>query len=428
MAIIDDLWARIRAALKDQIDSALSAATRAETARTAAELAAGNATAAVNTEIEKLINGAPAAFDTLKEVADELAANETERAALTNAIAAKADIGFGDVVATHITGDFNTLDLSVAGQYRIRGGTGYVTNMPLTTAGLWWNVVQLTDADATGANTKLYLAHSTTSTAIYMRSKYGATWSTWIQINLANSTMTYAIGSAAEPTTTGYLMSAAVLKQIIGLFTTGSSTVVPSALGQSLASATDASAARVIIGAGTVESVNSKGGVVNLTASDVGAAPTTHGHVADDLTDATTIGKSVVTAATTAAARTAIGAGTSSLAIGTTSSTAKAGDYAPDVAGVAGLTTALSGKINWTSAYTTATPETIAYRDLAGNLDVAPATAGSHAVTKDQVDQAVAGKVTSATSGLTIWTGTQVQYDALPLATRNEATFMAVIV
>ena len=50
--------------------------------------------------------------------------------------------------------------------------------------------------------------------------------------------------------------------------------------------------------------------------------------------DATSVGRSVLTAADAAAARTAIGAGTSSLALGTTSSTAKAGNYAPSTAEV----------------------------------------------------------------------------------------------
>ncbi|EPK0080788.1 hypothetical protein [Klebsiella aerogenes] len=45
-----------------------------------------------------------------------------------------------------------------------------------------------------------------------------------------------------------------------------------------------------------------------------------------DITDATTIGKQVLTAADQAAARTAIGAGTSNLALGTTASTALAGN------------------------------------------------------------------------------------------------------
>lgn len=47
----------------------------------------------------------------------------------------------------------------------------------------------------------------------------------------------------------------------------------------------------------------------------------------DNISDATTVGKSVLTAADGAAARTAIGAGTSSLAVGTTASTAAAGNH-----------------------------------------------------------------------------------------------------
>lgn len=52
------------------------------------------------------------------------------------------------------------------------------------------------------------------------------------------------------------------------------------------------------------------------------AAPT-----ADTLSGATAVGKSVIKAADAAAARTAIGAGTSNLAIGTTASTASAGNH-----------------------------------------------------------------------------------------------------
>ncbi|MFI6368938.1 hypothetical protein ACIBG0_40205 [Nocardia sp. NPDC050630] len=57
--------------------------------------------------------------------------------------------------------------------------------------------------------------------------------------------------------------------------------------------------------------------------SDVG-----HTHVAADITDSTTTGRAVLTAASAAAARTAIGAGTSSLAIGTTAGTACEGNDA----------------------------------------------------------------------------------------------------
>jgi hypothetical protein len=53
------------------------------------------------------------------------------------------------------------------------------------------------------------------------------------------------------------------------------------------------------------------------------------GVTAANITDATAVGRQVITAANPAAVRTAIGAGTSNLAIGTTNTTAKAGDYAP---------------------------------------------------------------------------------------------------
>ncbi|MCC4300430.1 hypothetical protein [Rhodococcus sp. 3-2] len=55
-------------------------------------------------------------------------------------------------------------------------------------------------------------------------------------------------------------------------------------------------------------------------------APKAHMHVATDISDSTTVGRNVLKAADAAAARTAIGAGTSSLATGTTGSTAAAGN------------------------------------------------------------------------------------------------------
>ncbi len=59
----------------------------------------------------------------------------------------------------------------------------------------------------------------------------------------------------------------------------------------------------------------------------------------DQITDASTVGKSVLTAANAAAARTAIGAGTSNLALGTTSTTAKAGDWKPAAADISDAST-----------------------------------------------------------------------------------------
>lgn len=70
-----------------------------------------------------------------------------------------------------------------------------------------------------------------------------------------------------------------------------------------------------------------------------GKAATVHTHTASQISDSTATGRSVVTATDAAAARTAIGAGTSNLAIGTTGSTAKAGDYQPTAANISDATT-----------------------------------------------------------------------------------------
>lgn len=62
-----------------------------------------------------------------------------------------------------------------------------------------------------------------------------------------------------------------------------------------------------------------------------------HTHTASQISDSTTVGRSVLTATDAAAARTAIGAGTSNLALGTTASTAKAGNWVPSFADVTGI-------------------------------------------------------------------------------------------
>jgi microcompartment protein CcmK/EutM len=78
-----------------------------------------------------------------------------------------------------------------------------------------------------------------------------------------------------------------------------------------------------------------------FTYTDVGAAPASHTHTAANISDASTIGRSILTAADAASVRSLTGAGTSNLVIGTTSTTAKAGDYAPPAASttVAGTVT-----------------------------------------------------------------------------------------
>lgn len=94
-------------------------------------------------------------------------------------------------------------------------------------------------------------------------------------------------------------------------------------LGKELLKATNAAAARAAIGAGTGSS-NLTVGSTATTAKAGNWLPTV-----EDLSDATTTGKTLLKVANAAAARTAIGAGTSNLALGTTSSTAKAGNWMP---------------------------------------------------------------------------------------------------
>lgn len=81
-----------------------------------------------------------------------------------------------------------------------------------------------------------------------------------------------------------------------------------------------------------------------------------HTHTASQITDSTATGRSVLTAADAAAARTAIGAGTSSLAIGTTGTTAMAGNKTFSFAEITGLiATAQLPPIAITNTYPVAT-------------------------------------------------------------------------
>lgn len=86
-----------------------------------------------------------------------------------------------------------------------------------------------------------------------------------------------------------------------------------------------------------VDSINGQSGAVTLGPADVGAAPAVHSHGVDDLS-VSPVAKALLQAATTAEARTAIGAGTSSLALGTVTGTAKPGDWKPAAADISDAT------------------------------------------------------------------------------------------
>lgn len=125
-SLLDDLWARVRSNIDTQIDKAKTLAqdtlewaenleSTAGDHAERAEQAATSAGTAAATEVEKLTAGAPEAFDTLGEIATELAANETERASLTNTLAAKAD---QEAVDTALAGkaDSEYVDNAVEGK------------------------------------------------------------------------------------------------------------------------------------------------------------------------------------------------------------------------------------------------------------------------------------------------------------------------
>lgn len=105
-------------------------------------------------------------------------------------------------------------------------------------------------------------------------------------------------------------------------------------------------------GGGAVDSVNGQTGVVTLDAADVGARPDTYDTAWGDIGSKPAV---IAAGADQGTARSAIGAGTSNLAIGTTSTTAMAGNKtAADLGGVTG--TGISAIVKLTQAEYDAIP------------------------------------------------------------------------
>lgn len=93
----------------------------------------------------------------------------------------------------------------------------------------------------------------------------------------------------------------------------------------------------------------SGGGGGSVAWTDVTGKPSTfppsaHSQAASTISDSTATGRAVLTAADAAAARTAIGAGTSSLVLGPTGSDAAAGNHGHAIGDTSGLQAALDGK------------------------------------------------------------------------------------
>lgn len=155
---------------------------------------------------------------------------------------------------------------------------------------------------------------------------YGSASGTAVQGNDARVTADQAAGTASIRTIgTGALQAAAGNHTHLATAISDST-----ATGRSVLTATDAAAARTAIGAGTSSLAI---GTTGSTAKAGDYQPT-----AANISDSTTVGRAVLTAVDAAAGRTAIGAGTSNLAIGTTGTTAKAGDYQPTAANISDST------------------------------------------------------------------------------------------
>lgn len=125
---------------------------------------------------------------------------------------------------------------------------------------------------------------------------YGSTAGTAVQGNDARVTADQAAGTASIRTIgTGALQAAAGNHTHTATGISDSTTV-----GRSVLTAANASAARAAIGAGTSD--------LALGSTSITAAAGNHTHVATAITDSTTVGRSVLTAADESAARTAIAA------------------------------------------------------------------------------------------------------------------------
>lgn len=97
-----------------------------------------------------------------------------------------------------------------------------------------------------------------------------------------------------------------------------------------------------------------------------------------EITDSTAVGRAVLTASTQGDARTAIGAGTSNLVIGTTGSTAKAGNYQPDAADVTGLAESVRDTIG--AALVAGPNVTINVNDAGDTITISASGGGGGAV------------------------------------------------
>lgn len=109
----------------------------------------------------------------------------------------------------------------------------------------------------------------------------------------------------------------------------------------------------------------------------------------ESISDASAVGKEVLTASTAAAARTAIGAGTSNLTLGTTASTAKAGNYVPTWGEVTGKPAVIASGETQAAARAAIGAGT---SSLVIGTTASTAKAGNYAPTTSEVSSALSAK------------------------------------
>lgn len=109
----------------------------------------------------------------------------------------------------------------------------------------------------------------------------------------------------------------------------------------------------------------------------------------ESISDASAIGKQVLTANTAAIARSAIGAGTSNLVVGTTASTAKAGNYVPAWGEVTGKPAVIASGDTQAAARSSIGAGT---SSLSVGTTASTAKAGDYVPTTQEVSSALSAK------------------------------------
>ena len=149
----------------------------------------------------------------------------------------------------------------------------------------------------------------------------------------------------------------------------------------------------------------------------------------DNITDATAIGKNIITADSASSVRTLIGAGTSNLALGTTASTAKAGNYVPTWGEVTGKPAFLTiGTTSTTAAagnhtHSVATSSAIGFMSTADKIKLDNIATGA---TANDTDANLLNRANhTGTQPFTTLSGvaTAAQIPALPTSKITSGTF-----